>query len=119
MASNLRNAAVPKTFGPNGTQLPHCVFTTSGTTADVTTVEAQGCTVARFGVGTYVITLGKTYKNVTTTFSVLSTTTAQVFIKTAQTGNSVTIKQVTAGGGTAVDTLVATVDVIMVARANS
>jgi phosphotransferase system HPr-like phosphotransfer protein len=108
-----------KFFGPGGGHVATCSFTTSGTTADVTTNEAEGCTVARTGVGTFVVTMRNTYKHLTVGMSVQAATTAQLFLITAKTGSTVTITQVTAGGSTAVDTLAATINLVIVARINT
>lgn len=117
--SRFKNRGI-RVYGPGGPELVTCKFTTSGTTSDVTTVEAQGCTVARTGVGVFVVTFGRTYKVIpNVTFSVQASTTAQLFIITAATTSAVTITQVTAGGGTAVDTLAATINVQAVGRTNS
>lgn len=121
MATNLTTRNIPKLFGPGGGRILTCSFTTSGSTSGVTTNEAQGCTVARTGVGTFVVTLGASYKHVTVGMAVIAATTAQLFIVTAidLAARTITLKQVTAGGGTAVDTLAARVDLVIVGRVNS
>lgn len=111
---------IPKQYGPSGGEILTCSFTTSGSTSDVTTNESAGCTVARTGAGTFVITMDRVYRHVTVGMSVQAATTAQVFLITARdlTAKTITITQVTAGGGTAVDTLAATVNVNIIARLN-
>lgn len=118
MASNLKSRGRGiKVYGsPSGAELLQCDFTTSGTTSDVTTNEAQGCTVARTGVGVFVVTLGRTYKAFTVGMSVQAATTAQLFVITARTTSTITITQVTAGGSTAVDTLAARINLVIVGR---
>ena len=116
MASNTRASAIPKAFGPGGAKIATCSF--SLVTTALTTVEAQGCSVSRTGVGTYVIQLRPGYKMLNVTTGVEAQSTAQLFIVTGRdlTAGTVTIKQVTAGGGTAVDTITARVDVQIVCR---
>ena len=118
MATNSQFSAPLDAYGPSGSKVLTVSFTTSGTTSDVTTHEAQGATVARTGVGTFVVTLGALYKHVTVGMSVQAATTAQLFIVTARdlTAKTITIKQVTAGGGTAVDTLAARIDLVIIGR---
>lgn len=94
-------------------------FTTSGTTSGVTTNEARGCSVARTGVGVFVVTLNRAYKHFSVGMSVQAATTAQLFIITARTASTITLTQVTAGGGTAVDTLAARINMTITARVNS
>jgi hypothetical protein len=110
-----------KNRGPADAEIVTCAFTTSGSTAAVTTNEAQGCSVARTGVGTFVVNLERVYKHVTVGMSVQAATTAQLFIVTARdlAAKTITIKQVTAGGGTAVDTLAARIDLVLVCRTQS
>src|ERR1700712_133753 len=99
MASQAPNRNTPKLIGPPGGDILSVSFTTSGTTADVTTNEAQGASVARTGVGVFVVTTSGTYKHLTVGMSVHAASTAQLFIVTAKTTSSITITQVTAGGG--------------------
>ncbi len=103
-------------YGPGGVELLTCDFTTSGTTADVTTNEANGCTVARTGVGQFTVTFGRSYKSFQVGMSVQAATTAQLFKIGSRTTSSFVIDQVTAGGGTAVDTLAARVNLVIHAR---
>jgi len=116
MASNTRNSNIPKVFGPGGAKIVTCSF--SLVTTALTTVEAQGCSVSRTGVGTYVVQVRPGYKMLNVTMGVEAASTAQLFIVTSRdlAAGTVTIKQVTAGGGTAVDTLTARVDVQIVCR---
>ena len=107
-------------FGPNSQSIAHGRFTTSGNTGAVTTNEANGFTVARTGVGVFVVTYAKAAKVApTVTFSVQGSTTAQLFIITANTTTATTFTQVTAGGSTAVDTLAATIHVQAIQRYTS
>jgi hypothetical protein len=80
-------------------------FTTAGT-GTVTTVDAWGCTVARTGVGVFVITLATVGKHFNVTLGTEFTTAAQTTIVTAKslTNRTVTITVVGAGGSTATDT---------------
>lgn len=121
MAAITYSKNLAKVFGPAGDEIVTCSFTTSGSTSGVTTNEAMGCTVARTDVGVFVITLAKVYKHVTVAMSVQASTTAQLFIITGRSLSSrtITITQVTAGGSTAVDTLAATINVIIVGRRNA
>jgi len=119
MARNLKDAHIPKTFGPSGSRILQCCFIVTGAT--ITVPEEQGCTVTRTGVGTYEIALGQIYKNINVSVTTIAASTAQLFLVTAADPASkvVTIKQVTAGGGTAVDTLTARIDVQIMARRSS
>lgn len=123
MAQNTRaRSRALKVYGPGAAELSQCDFTTSGGTGAVTVNEAQGCTVARTGVGTFVVTFGRAYKALTVTYGVQGSTTAQLLIQTAKslgsgsTPASVTFTQVTAGGSTAVDTLAMRVNVQAIGR---
>ncbi len=118
MARLSRNKNIPKAFGPGGGEFCTVSFTTSGSTTDVTTNESAGATVARTGVGTFVVTTDRVYKHVTVGMSVQAASTAQLFIITARNlaNRTITLTQVTAGGGTAVDTLAATVNLIIFGR---
>jgi hypothetical protein len=117
MASNTRfRTRGVKFFGPGGVEVAQVDFTTSGSTADVTVNENQGATVARTGVGTFVVTLAKTYKTYNVTIGVQASTTAQQFLITARTATTFTITQVTAASGTAVDTLAARINVQIIGR---
>lgn len=112
---NAFRTLVNKVFGP--TRKDAIVdFTTSGGTGAVTTNEAFGATVARTGVGVFTITLANSYKHSLVTMAVQAATTAQLFIVTSRTANTVVITQVTAGGGTAVDTLAARINVRISSR---
>lgn len=118
MARFSQNKNIPKAVGPGGAEVLSISFTTSGTTAAVTTNESAGGTIARTGVGVFVVTLDKVYKHLTVGMSVQAASTAQLFIITARSlsARTITITQVTAGGGTAVDTLAATVNLVIVGR---
>lgn len=120
MATNSLYKNIAKVFGPSGGEWMLVDFTTSGTTAAVTVNEQQGATVARTGVGTFVVTLGKVFKHVTVGMSVQASTTAQEFVITARdlTAKTITVTQVTAGSSTAVDTLAGRVNLIMFGRRN-
>lgn len=119
MARNSKNKNIAKVFGPGGGKWITCSF--SLITTALTAIEEQGCTVSRTAAGTYVLDLLKTYKNITVTYGVIAASTAQLFVVTAidLAARTVTLKQVTAGGGTAVDTLTARVDLIIFARENA
>jgi hypothetical protein len=116
MARNLKDKHVVKAYGPGGGVILSCSF--SLVTTALTAIEEQGCTVSRTAAGTYVIALGSTYKAVNVALGTIAASTAQLFIVTAVdlAARTITIKQVTAGGGTAVDTLTARVDVQIFAR---
>ena len=105
-----------RVYGPGGPELLTCSF--SLVTSTLTAGEQQGCTVSRTTTGTYVIALGKVYKSVVVTYGVIAASTAQLFIITAidLAAKTITVKQVTAGGGTAVDTLTARVDFQIIGR---
>lgn len=103
MPTLARNRA--KYIGPAPVETATIDFTTSGSTTAPTTNQAYGCSVARTGVGVFVITLDRAYRLLLPTLSVQASTTAQLFIITAKTTSTITVTQVTAGGGTAVDTL--------------
>ncbi len=107
--------------GPSGAKLITLSFTTSGTTSDVTINEAQGATVARTGVGLFEVTLNASYKAVTVAMSVQAASTAQLFKLDSRnlTTGKIVIRQVTAGGNTAVDTLAARIDLVIVGRVAS
>lgn len=106
-------------FGPSGGEVVTCSF--SLVTTALTAIEQAGCTVSRTTTGTYVVQLLGRYKHLTVGMSVQAASTAQLFIITARdlTAGTITIQQVTAGGGTAVDTLTARVDLVIVGRKNS
>lgn len=112
----------PSLKGPRDGEILSCSF--SLVTTALTVVEAQGATPARTTTGTYVVTFDQGYKNVTVGMSVQAASTAQLFIVTGRTvvnglTTAITISQVTAGGGTAVDTITARIDLVIVARKNS
>jgi hypothetical protein len=106
----------PRLKGPPGGEIVTASFSLVTTT--LTAGECMGCTVARTGVGTYVVTLGRVYKAINIAWSIQAATTAQDFRITARdlAAKTITIKQMTAGTGTAVDTLTAQVDLIIVGR---
>jgi hypothetical protein len=116
MARNLKNVFLPKAFGPGGGRILQCSFSVAA--AVLTALEEQGCTVLRTGVGQYDITLPRVYKFAEVHVNPMAASTAQLFIVTNidLPNRLITIKQVTAGGGTAVDTITARVDVMIFAR---
>lgn len=119
MARNLKNTYLPKAFGPGGGRILTCSF--SVVTTALTALEEQGCTVLRTAVGQYDITLPRIYKWVNVNICTIAASTAQIFIVTLVDlpNRLITIKQVTAGGGTAVDTITARVDVAIQSRSVS
>lgn len=121
MATNSRLKTIPKAYGTSGMDIMTCSFTTSGSTAAVTVLEQQGCTVSRTGVGAFTVVPGKVYKNLTVSIGVIGASTAQLhkIDSKSASGRSVVIGQVTAGSDTHVDTMVATIDVIIIGRSNS
>lgn len=116
MARNLRNTNLIKAFGPGGGRLLSCSFSVAA--AVLTALEEQGCTVSRTGVGQYDIALPRVYKWVEIALTPIAASTAQLFIVSSVDlpNRLIRINQVTAGGGTAVDTLTARVDVWIKAR---
>jgi hypothetical protein len=95
-------------------------FTTAGTGA-VTTVDAWGCTVARTGVGVFVVTLATVGKHYNVTLGTEFTTAAQTPIVTAKSlsAKTVTITVVGAGGSTATETTGMTINAQIAIRWNN
>jgi hypothetical protein len=119
MARNLKNVNLIKAFGPGGGRILSCSFSVAA--AVLTALEEQGCTVLRTAVGQYDITLPRVYKWANVNICTVAATTAQVFVVTLVDlpNRLITIKQVTAGSGTAVDTVAARVDVAIQTRSVS
>jgi hypothetical protein len=117
--TNSKLTTIPKVYGPNSARMLVCSF--GLVTTALTAGEQQGCTVSRTTTGTYVVDLLKVYKDVNVTMGVIAASTAQLFIITAVdlAAKTITIKQVTAGGSTAVDTITATINLQILARTNS
>lgn len=111
------NAYRPKLRGPAGGEILTCSFSLS--TSTLTKGECQGTDVSRSTTGTYVVAFAPGYfKKINVGMSVQAASTAQLFIITARdlAAGTLTLKQVTAGGGTAVDTITAQVDLVIVGR---
>lgn len=88
-------------------------FTTAGTGA-VTVVESQGlASIARTGVGVFLLTYLRSWKNINVTIGAQFTTAAQTVIITgiSQANRTVTLTVVGAGGNTAADTTGLTIHV--------
>lgn len=116
MATNLKLAKFLDCYGPDSV-VALVNFTTAGTGA-VTTNEAQGVTVARTGVGTYLLTFARGWKAITVTTGFQFSTSAQIPLITAisAANRTVTITVVGAGGTTAADTTGATIHIQAILR---
>lgn len=110
---------IPKMSGPSGGELLTCKF--SVVTTALTALEEAGCTVARTGTGTYVVTLNKVYKSVTANVIIQTAAGAetQSVWLTGSTTSSLTLTQFTAGSSTAVDVLTFTAHIQIMCRSNS
>lgn len=119
MASNSFAKNTLKLVGPPGGRALVCKF--SVVTTALTALEEQGCTVARSGVGTYTITLPRTYKLVAYHLTLRRAAGAQtqsVWV-TGETTSTLTLTQFTSADGTAVDTLTFTASLVLIVRENS
>lgn len=119
MASQRHLSGVPKMAGPAGGRILTCKFSVAG--AALTALEEMGCTVARSGVGTYVVTLNRAYKNVVANLTIqraAGAMTQSVWI-TSSTTTTLTLTQFTSADGTPVDTLTFTAHLTIHGRANA
>lgn len=106
----------PKLAGPQPAKICTTKFTTSGSTAALTSSSSHGCTVSRTGVGLFTVVLDRAYSSVVVGMSVTAQTTAQLAKIDSNDGQTIVIRQVTAGGNVAVDSAIMTIDVQMVCR---
>lgn len=120
MSTSILARAFAYFFGPSGTRVAYGSFTTAGTGA-VTTLEAHGFTVARSGVGTFLVTMRNPCKGMVVSWAAQFTTTAQVPLITALSASAgtFTVSIVTAASGTAVETTGLTLHLQVIQRMNS
>lgn len=120
MAVLKRIGSMMGVYGPSPKNMVEGTFTTSGGTGALTAVAGEGFTAARQSQGVFRVTYARVAKAARkVVFSVQGASTAQLFIITANTTAYTEFTQVTAGGGTAVDTMVATVHFHAVERYTS